>query len=249
MKVLLLLAGKGRRLEEVTQSRHKAFISLGGKPCVSYLLEGLLGSGATELIPVLGYDSEALHGLLVKKCCGRIKMLPVVNKRYEETNNLGSLLCARKYLVGNSFVVCNGDLVINRNILSDLIKIKKESAIAVDDSQRGASIDSPCVKSVNGRIYDLGRHIPFERSGGYAVGVYKFGEQLSSEFFNMAEQIFVKNPNAGFHDPLIPLFKDYPVYVSSTKGRSWMDVDKKEDIPIAIDLLRKIKNEVKWERV
>ena len=243
MKVILLLAGKGRRLGEISRNRHKAFILLDGKPCLNYLLAGLLRSGATELIPVLGFDSEAVCALIGRTCSGRIKITPVVNARYEETNNLGSLLCARKNVEGDSFVVCNGDLVINGNIIKGLIETTWASAIAVDDSKRDASIDSPSVRVIGRRIYDLGRHIPFALSGGYAVGVYKFGKRLSSAFFNAAEQIFTRNQNAGFHDPLAQLFGDYPVYVSSTKGRSWMDIDKKEDIPAACDLLQEIRSE------
>lgn len=247
MKVILLLAGKGRRLEELTQNRHKAFIPFDGIPCLNHLLERLLWAGTTELIPVLGFDSEAVYKLISEMCHGRIKLTPVINARYEVTNNLGSLICAREYVEGDSFVVCNGDLVINKFILKDLIESDQESTIAVDNSKQDASIDSPGLKIIDKRIYDLGRHIPFEVSGGYAVGVYKFGRQLSSIFFATAEEIFAKNQNAGFHDPLIPLFKDYPIYANSTKGRSWMDIDKKEDISPASDLLRKIRDEEECE--
>jgi choline kinase len=249
MKIILLLAGKGRRLENLTRNRHKAFISLNGTPCLNHLLDRLLSAGATELIPVLGFDSEAVYALIGERCNSRIKITPVFNLKYEVTNNLGSLICAREYVEGDPFVVCNGDLVINKNIIKNLIESDNESAIAVDDSKKDPSIDSPGIKVIDGRVYDLGRHISFKRSGGYAVGVYKFGRRLSSIFFPKAEQVFAKNPNAGFHDPLIPLFKDYPVYVCSTKGRSWMDIDKKEDISIACNLLQNIKNEEEHEIV
>ena len=247
MKVLLLLAGKGRRLKGLTENRNKAFIPLDGKPSLIHLLGGLLRAGATELVPVLGFDSDSVFALIDETCGDQLKITPVINERYEKTNNLGSLICARREVEGESFVICNGDLVINRNIIKDLIETKKGSAIAVDDSKQDASIDSPGLIVVEGRIYDLGRHIPFERSGGYAVGAYKFGTQLSSVFFDTAEQVFKENNNAGFHDPLNSLFERHPVYVCSTKGRLWMDIDEKEDIPVARDLLCKIRREEERE--
>lgn len=243
MKVALLLAGKGRRLKEICQSRHKAFILLEDVPCLTHLLNGLWRAGMTELIPVLGFDSNAVERLLRESCPERVKILPVVNPRYEQTNNLGSLICARSYLDGESFLICNGDLVMNANIIKDLIETRRQSAIAIDDSSRNALIDSPKVKVVDGRIYDLGRHIPLEQSGGYAIGVYKLGQRLSPVFFKMAEKVFAEDQNAGFHDPLVPLFNDHAVYLCSTRGRSWMDIDKKEDIEIAGRLLNTIRAE------
>jgi len=247
MKVVLLLAGKGRRLKDICQKRHKAFILLDRKPCLTYLLKGLLNAGMTELIPVLGFDGDAVEKLVRDVCQEHIKILPVVNPRYEQTNNLGSLICARPYVDGESFLICNGDLVINANIIKDLIETHDQSAIAIDDSKRNALIDSPKVVVADRRIYDLGRHIPFEKAGGYAIGVYKLGQEISPAFFETAEKIFSNDQNAGFHDPLIPLFKDYPVYLCSTKMRRWMDIDKKEDIGVACNLLNMIRVEEEGE--
>lgn len=240
MKVVLLLAGKGRRLGKLTENKHKAFTLLQGEPLLKHLLVRLMRAGMTKLVPVLGFDKDALYEYVKKICDGNVEIIFVENKDYSKTNNLGSLLCARPVVEDESFIVCNGDLVINGDIIKDIIESEYLSAIVGDDSKHSEPIDSPILEIIDNRIYDLGRHISFEKSGGYAIGLYKFGKDLSSVFFDIAQNVFEKNNNSGFHDPLIKLFKDFPVYICSTKERLWMDIDTKEDILLANNILKKI---------
>jgi choline kinase len=119
------------------------------------------------------------------------------------------------------------------------------SVIAIDDVHRLDEIDSPGTIIDSGRIYDLGRHIPRSKNGGYAIGVYKFNEELSRAFFKEAETLLSNNIQAGFHDPLPSLFKNYPVYAHSTQGLSWADVDEPAEIP---QMERTIKRIIKEEQ-
>lgn len=239
MKVVILLAGQGRRLGELTRTMNKAMIKLSGKPLLGHLVERFLFCGLTNFVPILGHGGKQILDYL-RENFKDINITPVYNPQYLKSNNLYSLCCASELLTGEDFLLCNGDVILNKFIIKELLEKSGLSAIAIDDSVNRGIIDSPSITVRGNRIYDLGRHILSEESGGYAIGLYKFNKEFSSVFFSKGEQMLSENINAGFHDPLINLFSDYPVFIHSTNGLAWTDIDTKEDIPYAQKVLHKI---------
>ncbi len=241
MKVVLLLAGRGRRLGYITDKQNKSLIKLLNKPLLGHLIDGFLFNNLNEIIPILGYDSQGIMNYLNEYYGKDLKLTPVFNQKYEETNNMYSFWCARELLDGKAFILCNGDLILNKFIIKKIMNAHQESAIMVDILNKSTDIDSPGTIVSNGRILDLGRHIPKENNGGYAIGLYKFGSMLSSAYFREVKKMLAENQyQAGFHDPLITLLKSYVVSNISTDGLSWIDIDVKEDIPKAKGVLRNI---------
>ena len=250
MKIVLLLAGRGRRLGPITEKRNKCLIRLEGKPMLGHLVERFLFNGLDEIVPIIGYDAERVLNYLTKNFGKKIKLTPIFNPKYEVANNMYSLWCARSILDGDSFVLCNGDLILNKYIIKKLINSHDDSTIMLDIQNKYKDIDSPGTLIESDRILDIGRHISIKDNGGYAIGLYKFGSALSSIYFNKVKNMLDANMyQAGFHDPLITLLKSCPVYRDSTDGLSWTDIDEKEDIPKAQGLLKTILMEENHESV
>lgn len=229
MRAVILLAGKGRRIAKNINGEHKSMISIYGKPLLWYLVEALKLSGVDEIIPVIGYQAKEIKRYLLDNFGKQFKMSFVYNRMFAKANNLYSLYLARKFVLGKSFLIVNGDLAIAPQILKFIVNNDELSEIAIDDSKRVLPIDSPGTIIINRRIFDLGRHIKFEDNGGYAVGVYKFNQSLSKVFFDCAKNMLNEDKNAGFHDPLRLLFKDNEVMSCSTQGLPWSDIDCFED--------------------
>lgn len=221
MKAVILLAGKGRRFGSLTENRHMAFIKLHNKSLLSHLIPRLIDGGVTEIVPVLGFDKDSVLSHIEDVVAGRIKVSPRFSEKYETTNNLYSLHCARDVLENEEFLLCNGDLVLSAGIIKDIVARKGESVIALDVERKSEGIDSPGNIVREGRIYDLGRHIPSEENGGYAIGVYRFNKELSGVFFNAAKKMLNDNLKAGFHDPLPGLFEKYEVLAHDIKSLTW----------------------------
>ena len=243
MKVVFLIAGKGRRLGALTENNHKSLITLNNKSLLSHLIENFVYAGLTDFVPIVGHSHDMVLSCFDNTSSEKTCVTPIYNPRYEETNNLYSLYCAKNVLAGEEFILCNGDLILDRAIVEGISRKTGLSAIGIDDSYRTSPIDSPGTVIDDNRIYDLGRHIPFEKSGGYAIGLYKFNAELSSAFFDEAENMLNENINAGFHDPLPLLASRYHIHKHSTEERLWTDIDTEDDIPRARELLNKILEE------
>lgn len=240
MKIVLLIAGKGRRLKQFTEDHHKALINLDENSLLHHLIENCLYAGLNDFIPIIGHCADKIVKEFSKKYSENIKVTFVLNEEYSTKNNLHSILCAKHILKGQEFILCNADIVFDRYIIKKISKMDGLSSIAIDDFEYLETIDSPGICIQNGKISDLGRHIQFRENMGYAIGIYKFNKELSDAFFDEAGKILDCDSNAGFHDPLPELFNKINVYPCKTEGKLWTDIDIFDDIEKAKDIHQKI---------
>lgn len=241
VKIVFLIAGRGRRLNKITEDSHKSLICLDEFTMLHHLIENSIYSGFNEFIPIIGHCSNKIIEEFDKKYSKEIHATFITNNEYSTKNNLHSLYCAKDILQGEEFVLCNGDIVFDREILKNILKMEGLSSIAIDDYNYLSPIDSPGIKSSGDIISDLGRHIKFEENSGYAIGIYKFNKELSNAFFESARIMLESNPNAGFHDPLPELFNIFQVHKCRTHEMLWTDIDTFDDIEKAKAIHDKIK--------
>lgn len=236
MKAVILWAGQGRRIQKKYGGLHKALIPLNGKPLLYYLLDNIRRSGIEEIVPVLGYRADEMLTEIEKNNTFKA-MMPVYNREYERTNNLYSLVQAEKILVGENFIVINGDMVFDYRILTEIIKNAAGNAIAVDNKHYPDQLDSPRVLIENGRILDIGRHRNIVDATGYAIGVYKFSAAFSESYLKAGKQLTEARPQAGYHEPLKSMLGDTWFAPCIINDYVWMDVDEEKDVAKAQRML------------
>lgn len=61
MKAVILAAGKGTRMKELTDELPKPMLRVHGKPILEHILEGLLSAGIREVFIVTGYRAEVIE--------------------------------------------------------------------------------------------------------------------------------------------------------------------------------------------
>lgn len=228
MKIVILWAGKGRRISKEYGGIHKALIPLNGIKLMEYLLHNIRMAGGQELVPVLGYQADVLLKE-IRKFGFFQSVEPVYNKEFDKTNNLYSLLQASEVLENETFVVVNGDMIFDFRILKKIMEMPG-NAIAVDTCDYGYQLDSPRILIEENMIRDIGRHRTIEESQGYAIGIYKFSKEFSKDYFRMGEKIVENHLDAGYHVPLEGILNQVRIVPCDTEGYLWMDIDEKQDV-------------------
>ena len=61
MKAVILAAGKGTRMKELTNEAPKPMLLSQGKPILEHILEGILAAGVRDVFIVTGYRAEAIE--------------------------------------------------------------------------------------------------------------------------------------------------------------------------------------------
>ncbi len=62
MKAVILAAGKGTRMRELTNEVPKPMLKVQGKPILEHILLGVLAAGIRDIFIVTGYRAEAIEG-------------------------------------------------------------------------------------------------------------------------------------------------------------------------------------------
>ena len=170
MRAVILTAGRGGRLREVTGERPKCLANVGGWTLLERQLQALKSCGITRVAAVTGYRSVD-----VRRACGPTVDF-VHNARFADTNSLYSLWLARELLT-DGFVVMNCDVLFHRQMLADLVTSPYEDALllspACDDEPY--SDEEMKVRVRGGRVVDISKEMPAGDADGENVGIAKFG--------------------------------------------------------------------------
>jgi phosphoenolpyruvate phosphomutase len=121
---IVLAATRGSGLDAVTTDKPKVMLPVAGKPLLRWLVDAFKKQSVNDITVVGGYRADAIDTAGVKL---------VVNERYAQTDELGSLACAVDSLK-NDTVISYGDLLFRSYILRDLVESEAEFSVVVDSS-------------------------------------------------------------------------------------------------------------------
>src|ERR1700689_1550980 len=126
---VVLAASRGRGLEAITTDRPKVMLPIAGKPLLRWLIDGFKKEHVNDITVVGGYRADAIDTAGIKL---------VVNERYAETDELGSLACAVESLDSDA-VISYGDLLFRSYVLRDLVESKADFSVVGDSPRKSGS--------------------------------------------------------------------------------------------------------------
>lgn len=106
MRAIVLAAGTGSRLGEITKSRTKGMVPVKGKRLINYLLEFFERDFFDEIIVVGGFCYEDLRDHIATLNYKNVRVIE--NKEYLK-GNIFTLVTALKEFSGDSFLITNVD--------------------------------------------------------------------------------------------------------------------------------------------
>ncbi len=136
MKALILAAGKGTRLKELTHDRPKPMLPVSGRPLLVYLVEWLRQYGVTEIAINLHHKPEAITDAL-----GDGSNLGVSIVYSYETRLLGTAGAAKRLsnFLDEPFVLVYGDVYTNLD-LARLAAFHEAQRAALTEDQPSMSL-------------------------------------------------------------------------------------------------------------
>jgi NDP-sugar pyrophosphorylase family protein len=112
---VLLAAGRGKRLGDLTANTPKPLLDIAGSPLISHIVDAFAGADLTNFILVTGYLSEQIEQW-AKTYSRERPGIKITTVRQRELNGTGgAMLAAQKHLVGEArFVFGWGDILMDR---------------------------------------------------------------------------------------------------------------------------------------
>ena len=118
MKAIILAAGMGKRLLEVSGGLPKSMIRIGEKSIMHRQIESCQKVGIEKFVFVLGYRKADLQAHILEKLAPENAVF-IENPIYDKTNTLHSLYLARKQF-DDDFVYFNADVLFQSDLLQKI---------------------------------------------------------------------------------------------------------------------------------
>jgi L-glutamine-phosphate cytidylyltransferase len=177
-RVIIIGAGRGRRLMPLTAEEHKSFAPIGERRILDWIREALRAGGFEDrdVTFVAGYLAERIEAEYPQ-----FRYVP--NHDWENNNILASLMCAEAEM-DEGFVSSYADIVYRPEAVRRLMAVAGWAPITLvvdtdwrsryrERSQHPES-DAEKVRVENGRVIELSRAIPSEEAYGEFIGVAHF---------------------------------------------------------------------------
>jgi len=112
-QVIVMAAGLGSRLKELTKETPKPLLEVNGKPMLETNIEYMIDAGIDRIVIIVGYLKEKFF-YLREKYADRINIEFVINDRYQDFNTVYSMFCARNEFICDSyFITADNYLMVN----------------------------------------------------------------------------------------------------------------------------------------
>lgn len=137
MKVVLLAAGIGQRLDPITKSIPKPMIKICGKPIIEYIVNDLVKSNFNEICIIVGHESQQIKNYF-DNYDNNIKISFVIQDEYKGTAH--ATYCAKNFVKNDPFLLYLSDTLIPFEINFLLNKMIESEEISILSSENFANI-------------------------------------------------------------------------------------------------------------
>ena len=185
MQAMILAAGMGKRLKELTQNNTKCMIKVNGVTLIDRMLHQINRQHLSRIVIVVGYQGQKL----IDYIAGLDIVTPIVyinNPIYHKTNNIYSLALASDWLCRDDTLLFESDLIFEDAVLTAIIEDPRETLALVDKYE--SWMDGTCVKlTEDDGIQDFvsGNKFRFDEINDYfkTVNIYKFSRHFSETHY------------------------------------------------------------------
>lgn len=239
MQAVILAAGMGKRLKDLTKDNTKCMVEVNGVTLIERALRQLDRLNLNRIIIVVGYEGKKLieyvGGLDIKT-----DIMYIENPIYDKTNNIYSLSLAKEQLTEDDTILLESDLIFEDSVLTALLEDPRETLALVDKYE--SWMDGTCIKiGENDSIeaFIPGKKFVFDDIPDYykTVNIYKFSEHFSRTHYVPFLEAYSKAlGNNEYYEQVLRVITmlDAPeIKAKKLEGQLWYEIDDVQDLDIA----------------
>lgn len=243
MQAIILAAGMGKRLGNLTQNNTKCMVKVNGVTLIERLLRQLENVQTPEplsrIVIVTGYEGRKLRDYVTTlgvKCAIEY----VDNPIYATTNNIYSLYLAKDYLLREDTLLFESDLIFEDSVINRIIQNPYPSLALVDKFE--SWMDGTVVtldEEDNIKSFIPGSKFSYEATQEYykTVNIYKFSKEFSASHYVpfLAAYSRALGNNEYYEQVLrvIALLDKPEIKALRLAGEAWYEIDDVQDLDIA----------------
>lgn len=239
MQAIILAAGMGKRLKDLTRDNTKCMVEVNGKSLIERALQQLDDLSLERIVIVIGYKGDLLQGY-IGDLDVKTPVVFVENPVFDSTNNIYSLYLAKDYLVADDTLLLESDLVFDDGILEELVRDPRPTLALVDKYESWMDGTVVTLDDEDNIIEFIpGKRFEFEDIPSYykTVNIYKFSKDFSNTHYVPFLEAYSKalGNNEYYEQVLrvITLLDGSEVRAKRLSGQRWYEIDDMQDLDIA----------------
>jgi len=232
MKALVLAAGRGTRMDHLTDDRPKPLINIKGKPFLHYVLESIRKAGIEDIGIVVGYKKEMVEEYFKSRSYSSDPGLKLTFIDQKEQLGTGhAIKTGKQWSSGNGFVVMMGDNIYSPN---DIKSISNDDAYCYAAGFKHEHPERFGVLMTSGNHLDGIVEKPSNpKSNMVNTGLYKFTPEIFSALDRIGKS---ERGEYEITDAINLLCKDDKVRLIRIQDY-WVNFGRPEDIPGVEDFI------------
>ena len=239
MQAVILAAGMGKRLKELTNNNTKCMVKVNGVSMIDRMLHQIERKKLKRIVIVVGYEGEKLKDY-ISTLEIKTPIIYVDNPIYDKTNNIYSLALAKNYLCEDDTLLFESDLIFEDSVIDELLNDSRETLALVDKYE--SWMDGTCVKLAEDDTIESfipGKKFKFEDAKDYykTVNIYKFSKHFSESkyvpFLDAYQKALGLNEYYEQVLRVITMLDDPEIKAKRLSGQLWYEIDDVQDLNIA----------------
>ena len=189
-KAVILAAGRGTRMRELTAELPKPMIEVRGKPVLQHIVEGLRNAGIADLLLIVGYRADAVREFFGHGSRYNIAIQYKTQTVQDGTGRVVEL--ARDFVTDRPFILAYGDILVDPTNYKRVVDLPDdvEAMLTVtrgEDISKGGAVfvnegmEVLDILEKSDRWSGLSEHaVPFYNAGLYAFrpSIFDFTAKL-----------------------------------------------------------------------
>lgn len=233
-EVVILAAGMGSRMAEITKDRPKCMVPFLQGTILSRLLGQLRHHQPRRIHIVCGYQREVLAKYLKREEFAGLPFNLLTNERYATTNSLVSAAAAIGQARGQ-LLVLNSDVVYDSAIIRRMVESTAPLAFSLDRSDYNEESEKICLNAA-GRVVQIAKTISQADASGCSADLYRINVEADAGVIVLRIAQFLQRPNATkqlFEDYLDQCLLSQSFTAVDISGLEWYEIDTVPELKAA----------------
>ena len=239
MQAIILAAGMGKRLKDLTRDNTKCMVKVNGVSLIDRMLHQIEELKLSRIVIVTGYKGSELTEY-IKTLGIATPIVYIDNPIYDKTNNIYSLSLAEKELVEDDTLLFESDLIFDSSIIRELIDDPRDTLALVDKYE--SWMDGTCVTlDDDDSIISFvpGAKLNHDNDDIYykTVNIYKFSKEFSDKYYVPFLKAYRKALGENeYYEQVLRVITDLGrefIKAKRLSGQKWYEIDDVQDLDIA----------------
>ena len=240
MQAIILAAGMGRRLGELTKDNTKCMVPVNGVRLIDRLLGQLEKLPLNRIIIVVGYKGKELREYIKTTHHSPLTIEFYENPIYDKTNNIYSLSLVKEQMQEDDTLLIESDLIVSDRLFNMILDDPYPNLALVakyetwmDGTMVRLDDDQNIVNFISKEAFDYNDVDAYYKT----VNIYKLSRDFSQNKYVPFLEAYTKavGNNEYYENVLriISMLNNHDMKALPIGGEKWYEIDDKQDLDIA----------------